>query len=495
MDNDRTLKQNVFSGLIWTFGERIIAQGISFILSIILARLLLPKEYGIIAVVLVFINLANVFVSNGFGEALVQKKDTDDTDFSTAFYCSLAVAVVLYFVLFFSAPFIAKIYHYDDLVPVLRVLSLKIIISSISTVQHAYVSKKMIFKRFFFSTIGGTLVSAVVGIGMAYAGFGVWALVAQYLVNTVIDTVILFITIPWRPKMSFSIQAAKRIVSYGWKITASALINTGYSELRNLVIGGFYTTTELAFYNRGNQFPALVINNIDTAVGTVVFPAMARSNDDKKRLKAVSRRALKTTSYLIFPLLIGMAVVARSLVMILLTEKWEPCIFFLQVGCIYFMCQPIQTTNWQIIKAVGRSDLCFKLEVLKKAIGISMLIVSITFGVKAIAVTSAVFGMISMFINMVPNGKLINYTVKEQILDLLPALILSILMGVLVHTVTLLKLNSILTLALQICVGILAYFGSSIIFKIDSFTYLLDTIKGFSRKGERLYADNGKNKG
>lgn len=484
MDDKRTLKQSVFSGLIWTFGERIIAQGISFILSIILARLLLPEEYGIIAIVLVFINLANVFVSNGFGEALVQKKNADNTDFSTAFYCSLAVAVVLYVALFLAAPLIAKIYRYNDLILVLRVLSLKIIISSVSTIQHAYVSRKMIFKRFFFSTIGGTLVSAVVGIGMAYAGLGVWALVAQYLVNTVIDTVILFITIPWRPSLSFSTQAAKRIVSYGWKITASALINTGYSELRNLVIGGFYTTTDLAFYNRGNQFPSLVITNIDTAIGKVVFPAMAQSNDDKIRLKAVSRRALKTTSYLIFPLLIGLMVIAHPLVMILLTEKWEPCIFFLQVGCIYFMCQPIQTTNWQIIKAVGRSDLCFKLEVLKKAIGISMLIVSIAFGVKAIAVMSAIFGVISMIINMVPNGKLINYTVKEQMLDFLPALTISILMGILVHTVTLLEFNSILTLVLQLFVGILTYIGSSIIFKIDSFVYLLDTIKGFSKKGK-----------
>jgi polysaccharide biosynthesis protein len=484
MDDKRTLKQSVFSGLIWTFGERIIAQGISFILSIILARLLLPEEYGIIAIVLVFINLANVFVSNGFGEALVQKKNADNTDFSTAFYCSLAVAVVLYVALFLAAPLIAKIYRYNDLILVLRVLSLKIIISSVSTIQHAYVSRKMIFKRFFFSTIGGTLVSAVVGIGMAYAGLGVWALVAQYLVNTVIDTVILFITIPWRPSLSFSTQAAKRIVSYGWKITASALINTGYSELRNLVIGGFYTTTDLAFYNRGNQFPSLVITNIDTAIGKVVFPAMAQSNDDKIRLKAVSRRALKTTSYLIFPLLIGLMAIARPLVMILLTEKWEPCIFFLQVGCIFFMCQPIQTTNWQIIKAVGRSDLCFKLEVLKKAIGISMLIVSIAFGVKAIAVMSAIFGVISMIINMVPNGKLINYTVKEQMLDFLPALTISILMGILVHTVTLLEFNSILTLVLQLIVGILTYIGSSIIFKIDSFVYLLDTIKGFSKKGK-----------
>lgn len=484
MDDKRTLKQSVFSGLIWTFGERIIAQGISFILSIILARLLLPEEYGIIAIVLVFINLANVFVSNGFGEALVQKKNADNTDFSTAFYCSLAVAVVLYVALFLAAPLIAKIYRYNDLILVLRVLSLKIIISSVSTIQHAYVSRKMIFKRFFFSTIGGTLVSAVVGIGMAYAGLGVWALVAQYLVNTVIDTVILFITIPWRPSLSFSTQAAKRIVSYGWKITASALINTGYSELRNLVIGGFYTTTDLAFYNRGNQFPSLVITNIDTAIGKVVFPAMAQSNDDKIRLKAVSRRALKTTSYLIFPLLIGLMVIARPLVMILLTEKWEPCIFFLQVGCIFFMCQPIQTTNWQIIKAVGRSDLCFKLEVLKKAIGISMLIVSIAFGVKAIAVMSAIFGVISMIINMVPNGKLINYTVKEQMLDFLPALTISILMGILVHAVTLLEFNPILTLVLQLFVGILTYIGSSIIFKIDSFVYLLDTIKGFSKKGK-----------
>ena len=484
MDDKRTLKQSVFSGLIWTFGERIIAQGISFILSIILARLLLPEEYGIIAIVLVFINLANVFVSNGFGEALVQKKNADNTDFSTAFYCSLAVAVALYVALFLAAPLIAKIYRYNDLILVLRVLSLKIIISSVSTIQHAYVSRKMIFKRFFFSTIGGTLVSAVVGIGMAYAGLGVWALVAQYLVNTVIDTVILFITIPWRPSLSFSTQAAKRIVSYGWKITASALINTGYSELRNLVIGGFYTTTDLAFYNRGNQFPSLVITNIDTAIGKVVFPAMAQSNDDKIRLKAVSRRALKTTSYLIFPLLIGLMVIARPLVMILLTEKWEPCIFFLQVGCIFFMCQPIQTTNWQIIKAVGRSDLCFKLEVLKKAIGISMLIVSIAFGVKAIAVMSAIFGVISMIINMVPNGKLINYTVKEQMLDFLPALTISILMGILVHTVTLLEFNSILTLVLQLIVGILTYIGSSIIFKIDCFVYLLDTIKGFSKKGK-----------
>ena len=453
-------------------------------MSIILARLLLPEEYGIIAIVLVFINLANVFVSNGFGEALVQKKNADNTDFSTAFYCSLAVAVVLYVALFLAAPLIAKIYRYNDLILVLRVLSLKIIISSVSTIQHAYVSRKMIFKRFFFSTIGGTLVSAVVGIGMAYAGLGVWALVAQYLVNTVIDTVILFITIPWRPSLSFSTQAAKRIVSYGWKITASALINTGYSELRNLVIGGFYTTTDLAFYNRGNQFPSLVITNIDTAIGKVVFPAMAQSNDDKIRLKAVSRRALKTTSYLIFPLLIGLMAIARPLVMILLTEKWEPCIFFLQVGCIFFMCQPIQTTNWQIIKAVGRSDLCFKLEVLKKAIGISMLIVSIAFGVKAIAVMSAIFGVISMIINMVPNGKLINYTVKEQMLDFLPALTISILMGILVHTVTLLEFNSILTLVLQLIVGILTYIGSSIIFKIDSFVYLLDTIKGFSKKGK-----------
>lgn len=472
-----SLKNKVMSGLFWTFGERIIAQSVSFIVSIILARILMPDEYGVIAIILVFINLANVFVANGFGESLVRKKDSDATDFSTVFYCSFAFAWLLYFVLFFAAPFIADFYSQELLIPLLRVLALKIPVSSISTIQHAYVSKHMIFKRFFFSTLGGTLVSGVVGIAMAYSGFGAWALVAQYLVNTSIDTIVLFITVPWRPTRVFNAKSAKVLIGYGWKLTVSSLINEVYSELRSLIIGRVYSSEELAYYNRGNQFPSLIITNVDTAIGKVVFPAMTKVSDERERIKQVSRRALKMTSYIIFPLMVGLMLVSKSLVKILLTEKWLFCVPFLQCSCVYYMCQPIQTTNWQIIKAVGRSDICLKLEILKKIIGVAIILVTMNFGVFAIAVGNAAFAVVSMIINVIPNKKLIGYSALEQIRDLLPALLLSCIMGIAVKAVQLIDLSSIFILILQVMVGGMVYVILSFVFKIDSFVYLLDTIK------------------
>ena len=319
-----SIKTKVMSGLIWTFGERITAQVVSFVVSIVLARILMPEEYGTISMVLVFINIANVFVSNGLGEALVQKKESDDTDFSTIFYCSFILSCILYVVLFLVAPSLAKFYKNERLIWVLRVLAIKIPISAISTVQHAYVSKHMIFKKFFFSTLGGTLLSGVVGIAMAVYGFGVWALVFQYLMNTIIDTVVLFITVPWRPRMIFSIESARSLINYGWKLMAASLINTVYNELRSLVIGRVYTSADLAYYNKGNQIPNLIITNVDTAIGNVIFPAMVQENDNRERLKQISRRAMKTTSFLIFPMLTGLIFVARPLIICLLYTSPSP---------------------------------------------------------------------------------------------------------------------------------------------------------------------------
>lgn len=473
-----SLKDKVMSGLIWTFGERILAQGVSFILSIMLARILMPKEYGIIALVLVFINIANVFVSNGFGESLVQKKDATETDFSTIFYCSFVFSWFIYIVLFFGAGYVANYYGNTLLCPVLRVLALKIPISSVSTIQHAYVSKHMMFKKFFFSTLGGTLLSGIIGIIMAQNGFGVWALVAQYLVNTSVDTIVLFLTVPWRPRLLFSAESAKKLVGYGWKLTAASLLNTIYIELRSLVIGKKYSAADLAYYNRGNQFPSLIITNIDTAIGKVIFPAMSAVNGDMKKLKSLSRRAMKTTSYIIFPLLTGLFVVAEPLIKLLLTKKWLVCVPFLRLACLFYMCQPIQTTNWQIIKTAGRSDLCLKLEILKKIIGISIIFLSMNYGVMAIAAGNAAFGAISMLINMLPNRKLIGYSIKEQFLDLLPAIVLSGIMGVIVYSLTYLKQSDFVTLILQVVVGAGVYVLGSFVFKIESFTYLLGMIRG-----------------
>ena len=227
--------------MFWKFGERIIAQGVSFIISLILARLLLPEQYGTISLVLVFINIANVFVSDGLGESLVQKNDSDELDFSTIFFCSLIIGCFLYILLFIMAPFIAAFYNNTALVPVIRVLSIQIPLSAIKTIQHAYVQKHMMFKKFFFSTLGGTVVSGVIGIIMAYKGFGVWALVEQYLTNSVMDLTILFITVKWRPRFLFSTESAKRLLSFGWKLLAAQFINVLYNELRSLVIGKNYS--------------------------------------------------------------------------------------------------------------------------------------------------------------------------------------------------------------------------------------------------------------
>lgn len=481
--SNKKIKEKVLSGLIWTFGERILAQGVSFVLSIILARILMPNEYGIIAMVMVFINIANVFTSTGFGESLVQKKNADELDFSTVFYCTLGMSVVIYIILFTCAPYIAKFYHTKEIVLVLRILSLKIIMSSIATVQHAYVQKQMMFKKLFFSTLGGTVISGVLGIMLAYAGAGVWALVVQYLINTIIDIMVLFITVPWHPKFLFSLKRAKCLMNFGWKLVLANLINAVYNELRSLIIGHSYSSAALAYYNKGNQIPALAITNIDTAIGTVVFPAMSET-EGKERLKAIGRRAMKTTSYIILPIMIGLIIVSRPLILLLLTEKWENSIIFMQILCLYWMTQPIQTTNWQIIKAVGRSDLCLKLECLKKSIGIIMILVSMQFGVTAIAISAALFGFVSMVISILPNKKLINYSIKEQLLDIMPSFFASLVMGVVVYTISFIKMPTVVLLIIQVILGICTYLTISYIFKIDSFSYMLSMIQGKLEKNK-----------
>ena len=473
------LKGKVMSGLIWTFGERVLAQVFSFVISIILARILMPEEYGVIAIILVFINLANVFVTNGFGESLIRKTDSNESDFSTVFYCSFFFSWVLYAILFISAPYIAKFYSQNSLTILLRVLALKLPVAAINTIQHAYVSKHMIFKRFFFSSLGGTLASGAAGLFMAYSGFGAWALVAQYLVDTFVDTAVLFFTIPWKPKLLFDKNSAKALIGYGWKLTASSFLNMLYSELRSLIIGRVYSSSDLAYYNRGNQFPSLIITNIDSTIGTVVFPVMTKVANEKERLRQVSRRALRTTSYLIFPLMIGLFVIAEPLVKLLLTEKWIFCVPFLQCSCIFYMCQPIQTTNWQIIKAVGRSDLCLKLEIIKKIIGVAIIIISMNYGVLYIAIGNALFAVISMVINVIPNRSLIGYSAWQQIKDLFPALSLSCIMGISVYFITLLDLPVLIELILQVITGGVVYLMLSWLFKLDGFIYLFNMTKSF----------------
>ena len=368
--NDNNIKNKTVSGLIWRFMERCGAQGVNFVVSIILARLLAPELYGTIALITVFTAILEIFVDSGMGNALIQKKDADDVDFSSVFYFNMLMCVVLYGVMFISAPYIAKFYKDSELTPIVRVMSLVLIISGLKNVQQAYVSRTMQFKRFFFATLGGTIVAAVVGIWMAYEGYGVWALVAQNLVNKVIDTTVLWFTVKWRPKLLFSIKRLKGLVSYGWKLLASSLLDTVYNNLRQLIIGKLYSSSDLAFYNRGKQFPNFVITNINTSIDSVLFPAMSSQQDDTERVRSMTRRSIKISSYIMWPLMMGLAFTATSIVSLVLTDKWLPCVPFLRIFCFVYVFFPIHTANLNAIKAMGRSDLFLKLEVIKKVIGL-----------------------------------------------------------------------------------------------------------------------------
>jgi len=474
--------KKVLNNFFWRLLERIGAQGVTFVVSIVLARLLDPTIYGTIALVTVFTTIMQVFVDSGLGNALIQKKDADDLDFSTVFYFNIVACTVLYAIMFFCAPLIASFYERPELTPIVRVLSLTLVISGVKNIQQAYVSKNMLFKRFFYSTIGGTIGAAAVGIGMAIAGFGVWALVAQSLFNSLVGTVILWFTVKWRPKWMFSFKRLKGLFSFGWKLLVSNLINTVYNDIRQLIIGKLYTSEDLAFYNKGHQFPQLVVTNINTSIDSVLFPAMASAQGERERVKAMTRRAIKTSTYLMMPIMIGLAVCAEPFIKLLLTEKWLPCVFFMRIFCITMAFYPIHTANLNAMKAMGRSDIFLKLEIIKKGIGITVLLATMWISVEAMAYSLLFTALISQIVNAAPNKKLLGYSYLQQVKDMLPQIALSIGMGAIVYCVTFLPIHEYLMLLIQIPLGALIYILGSKLFRLESFSYVLSTAKSYLRK-------------
>ena len=475
-------KGNVVSNFIWRFAERCGAQLVTFIISIILARILAPEDYGTIALVTVFTTILQVFVDSGLGTALIQKKNADDLDFSSVFYFNFVVCFVLYAGMFVAAPFIAKFYGDTTLTPIIRVISLTIVISGVKGIQQAYVSKNMLFKRFFFSTIGGTIFSAFLGIGLAKAGYGVWALVAQQLSNTTVDTIILWITVRWRPRKAFSWKRLKSLLSFGWKLLVSSLLDTCYNNLRNLIIGKMYSASDLAFYNQGDKFPKLIVTNINTSIDSVLLPTMSSAQDDRERVKNMTRRAIKTSTYVMAPLMMGLAFCATTIVKLVLTDKWLPCVPFLRIFCITYMFWPVHTANLNAINAMGRSDWFLRLEIIKKIMGIAILLSTMWFGVMAMAYSLLLSSVLSQIINSWPNRKLLGYGYLEQVRDFAPGILLAVGMGICVYFIGYIPLPTIMTLVIQIFAGAALYIGVSAILKLEEFEYLLGMVKSFLKK-------------
>ncbi|MBR4950312.1 MAG: lipopolysaccharide biosynthesis protein [Clostridia bacterium] len=470
---------SLLSNLFWKFSERIAAQVVTTAVSIILARILDPSHYGVVSIVTIFITLANVFVSDGFGSALIQKKDADALDFSSVLYFNVGFSFVLYLILFFAAPYISAFYGegYEILTPVLRVLGLRIILTGANSIQQAYVSKKMMFRKFFISTLGGTILSAIVGIIMALKGFGVWALVAQYLTNTFANTLILFIVINKRPLFAFSFNRLRKMFGFGARILGTNLMITGYMELRALIIGKLYSAKDLAFFDKGKQFPNLIVANINTSIGSVLFPKMAMEQDDSQRIKNTTRNSIRFSSYIMSPLMAGLAAISPVFVSVVLTDKWLPCVPLMQLFCITYLFQPIHTANMQAIKAIGRSDVFLKLETFKKVIELVVLVAVMWFGVDAIVMSTAILSALFTVVNAFPNRKLLGYSFKEQAADILPAILMSLIMATVVYILGTLQVNKILLLIIQVISGGVIYILLSVITKNKQFKYLKDLVK------------------
>lgn len=477
-------KYKISHGFLWKLLERFGVTGAQFVLQIILARILDPAHYGVLSIMIIFTTLANVFIQNGFNTALIQNKDVTEEDYSSVFWVSFGIAGVLYGVIFATAPLIGSFYKMPDLVTPLRVLALMLFPGALNSVQLAKVSREMDFRKVFFSNVAAILVAGGVGIAIAYMGGGLWALVAQSLLNVLVACVVMRFTVRLKLRLVCNFSRIKVLFSFGWKLLVSGLLDTLYQDLRSLVIGKKYDSSTLGYYNRGKQFPQLVINAINSSVQSVMLPAMSAEQDDKAKVKAMMRNSIMLSSYIIFPMMAGLAGVATPLVRLLLTDKWLPCVPYLQIYCFTFAFYPVHSCNLQAINAMGRSDMFLKLEIIKKSYGLVALVIAVLFfdSPVAIAMTGVITTVLSCFVNAAPNKKLIGYSYLEQMKDILPSLLASVIMLGSVLAVGLLPLNPFVMILLQITVGIAIYVVISAITRMKPFLLVLEMIKKILKK-------------
>lgn len=488
MSETTEIKTKVISSLFWKMMERGGTQGVQFIVQLVLARLLLPDDYGVLALVTIFITIANVFIQSGFSTALVQRKEIDEEYISSTFFLMMSISVLLYILLFFLAPCIANFYNEPVIKPIIRVLSITLLFGAVNSVQTAVLSREMQFKKYFYSSISAIIISGIIGIVLAYRGWGVWALVAQQLSNTFVSTLVLWFTVKWRPKFMFSIKKVKELFSYGWKILCAALIENIYNEMYGLVIGKRYNSETLGYYNRGKQFPEVIVNNVNGSISSVMLSALSSQQDDKEKMKHMVRRSIITSSFIIFPILCGLAVIAQPLIEILLTDKWLNVVPFLQIMCFTYAFYLIDTANLQAIKSIGRTDVYLKLEIMKKVIGVIILIISVPFGIMTMVMLQPVYSIISNLINTYPNKKFLNYSIKQQYKDILPSILLTIFMGIIIYPIKYIIHNNIVLLLVQILLGAIIYIVAAYILKLDALMYLVNTLKDLiKKKGKENY--------
>ena len=455
--SEQNLKSKTKRGLAWSLIERFSTQGVQFLFGIILARLLSPDDYGIIAMPLVFLALAQCFIDSGFSTALIRKPDLNEDDLSTAFYFNVGVGIICYIILFLTSPLIADFYNTPILSDLLKVTALAALFNPLCAVQQAILTRKIDFKTQAVVSLTGAIISGVLGLVMAYSGFGVWSLVCQQVGGYLLRTLLLWIMVKWRPKHVWSWESFHYLWGFGSKMLGSGLLDTAYTNIYPIVIGKYYSANDLGNYTRAKQFSSLPSSNITGILQRVTFPVLSTIQNEDERLARNYRKILKLSAFLIFPLMMILSAVADPLIRVLLTDKWAGCIILLQIICFSMMWYPIHAINLNLLTVKGRSDLFFRLEVIKKVVGISIMCVTIPHGIVWMVSGSIVGCIVGLIINTYYTGKLIRVGYLTQMGDLLPIFGVSFAMWLIIHASFLLTSNIYIQLPLGIAVGVMAY--------------------------------------
>ena len=473
-----SLKNKTVKGTIWSTLERFSVQGIQFIVMIIMARILTPEDYGLVGMLAIFIAVSQSLIDSGFSQALIRKQDRSEIDNSTVFYFNIGVGAILYLILFLSAPLIASFYNEPQLVPITRIIGLSLVFNSLVVVQRALLTINLDFKTQAKASFVGVIISGSLGITMAYTGFGVWAIVWQQISNLAVVTVLLWILSRWKPIWAYSWKSFQELFSFGSKLLASGLLDTIFRNLYLIVIGKFFKASDLGYYTRAHQFTDFASSNITGIFQRVTYPVLCTIQDDDVRLSDVYRRLLRTSAFIIFPLMTGMAAVAKPMVISFLTEKWLFSAILIQILCFSQMWYPVHAINLNLLQVKGRSDLFLKLEIIKKTLTVIVLCITLPMGLIPLCIGTIFSSIIALIINTHYTGKLIHLGFLKQMKDLLPTLILSLATGVVVYlTVTYINMDSWVALSVGVIEGIVLYTGMAKILRFNEFTELITIIR------------------
>lgn len=482
----KSVREKAAAGMVWQLLERFGARGVSLVVTIVLARLLDPEVYGIVAMATVFTSFLEPLINSGMSNRLIQKKDADDVDFSSYFYFNMVMSILIYCVIFLGAPFVAAFYNNHELTAIIRVIGLNVLVYGVKAVQSTYVSRNMLFRKFFYATSVGTVIAAAMGILLAYNGFGVWALVLQQLTNNFVDTIILWIVVEWRPKKVFSLHKLMDLLSFGWKFLVINVTNTVVDKIRALVIGKAYSAKDLAYYDKGNLFPDTLTSSIEAAMNAVILPSLSSEQDNKANLKQMLKRSIRISMYVLSPINFGLIACARPLISLVLTEKWLPCLPFMYIFCIRNNFTAINVLNQNVYTATGRSGLYLKIDFIKKGINIVLLVVCMYFGgIMGIAFSILLSTFAYIIVNTMQIKKDLDYGLFEQLKDIIPNVMLAVFMMVPVYAVQYLRLNNVVTLVLQVSLGVIIYIVLSVVMRNDSFIYICDLLRSRICKQQR----------